>query len=177
MRRFILSLVSLLFALSIHAQAPVKWYTIEEAFKLTKSEPRKILIDVYTDWCSWCKVMDSKTFSNKLIAEYINTKFYPVKFNAEQKNDVTLNGKTYKFVASGQRGYHELAAQLLNGKLGYPSVVFLDEQTRMIQPIQGYIQAKEFDEIIKFIGDEHYKNQKWEDFQAGYVSPIPTEVQ
>jgi thioredoxin-related protein len=144
---------------------------------LTKKEPRKILIDVYTDWCSWCKVMDSKTFSNHVIAEYMNRNFYPVKFNAEQKSDVILNGKTYKFIASGQRGYHELAAQLLNGKLGYPSVVFLDEQTRMIQPVQGYIQAKEFDEIIKFIGGEHYKSQKWEDFQASYVSPIPAEAQ
>lgn len=177
MKRNILSLAVLFFALSTGAQTPVKWYTIEEAFILTKKEPRKILIDVYTDWCSWCKVMDSKTFSNKLIAEYMNLNFYPVKFNAEQKADVVLDGKTYKFVASGQRGYHELAAQLLNGKLGYPSVVFLDEKTRMIQPVQGYIQAKEFDEIIKFIGGEHYKSQKWEDFQASYVSPIQGEAQ
>ena len=157
------------------AQTPVKWYTIEEAFTLTKKEPRKILIDVYTDWCSWCKVMDSKTFSNELIADYLNSNFYPVKFNAEQKADVILNGKTYKFITSGSRGYHELAAQLLNGKLGYPSVVFLDEKTNMIQPVQGYIQAKEFDSIVKFIGEDYYKSKKWEDFQADYVSPVKDE--
>jgi len=165
-------LVSLFFAFSIKGQSPVKWYTIEEAFTLTKKEPKKILIDVYTDWCSWCKVMDNKTFSNQLIADYLNKNFYPVKFNAEQKTDVSLNGKTYKFVASGNHGYNELAAELLNGQLGYPSVVFLDEQTRMIQLIQSYIQPKQFDEILKFFGDNHYKNKKWEDFQAGYVSPV-----
>ena len=172
MRSITIFLVSLFFAFSVNGQSPVKWYSIEEAFTLTKKEPKKILIDVYTDWCSWCKVMDNKTFSNQVIADYLNKNFYPVKFNAEQKADVSLNGKTYKYVASGSRGYNELAAELLNGQLGYPSLVFLDEQTKMIQLIQSYIQAKQFDAILKFFGDNHYKNKKWEDFQASYVSPV-----
>lgn len=160
--------------ISIHAfsQTTVKWHSIEEAFELTRENPRKIMIDVYTDWCSWCKVMDSKTFSNEVIADYINNNFYAVKFNAEQKEDVVLNGKSYKYVASGKRGYNELAAQLLNGQLGYPSIVFLDEKTNMIQPIQGYYEAKPFDQIMRFIGDDAYKTTKWEEFQANYVSPI-----
>jgi uncharacterized protein YyaL (SSP411 family) len=172
MRTIIVSLVAFFFIGAANAQTPVKWYTIEEAFAMTKKEPRKIMIDVYTDWCSWCKVMDSKTFSNKVIADYLNKNFYPVKFNAEQKADVALNGKTYKFVASGSRGYHELAAELLNNQLGYPSVVFLDEKTKMIQPVQGYIQARQFDGIIKFIGGDDYKTKKWEDFQTSYISPV-----
>ncbi|HEX2394479.1 MAG TPA: DUF255 domain-containing protein [Bacteroidales bacterium] len=163
---------SIITALPAISQTPVKWYSIEEAFELTKKNPRKIMIDVYTDWCSWCKVMDSKTFSNQVIADYINKNFYAVKFNAEQKDDVVLNGTSYKYVASGKRGYNELAAQLLNGQLGYPSIVFLDEETNMIQPIQGYYEAKPFDQIIRFIGDNAYKTTKWEDFQASYVSPI-----
>jgi uncharacterized protein YyaL (SSP411 family) len=172
MKSLMICLSIMLFLGNSFAQTPVKWYTVEEAFVLTKKEPRKILIDVYTDWCKWCKVMDSDTYSNQVIADYLNKNFYPVKFNAEQKADVTLNGKTYKFLASGNRGYNELAAELLNGQLGYPSVVFLDEQTKMIQPVQGYIKAKQFDGIIRFIGGNFYKTKKWEEFQAGYSSPI-----
>jgi thioredoxin-related protein len=172
MKSLMISLALLLGLTAGHAQVPVKWYTVEEAYALAKKEPRKILIDVYTDWCSWCKVMDKNTFSNPIIAEYMNKNFYPVKFNAEQKTNVTLNGKTYKFVASGNRGYNELAAELLNGQLGYPSVVFLDEQTKMIQPLQGYIKAPQFDGIIRFIGEDFYKTKKWEEFQTDYTSPI-----
>ncbi|HJZ40716.1 MAG TPA: DUF255 domain-containing protein [Bacteroidales bacterium] len=172
MKTIFLTLAALFFVAAAGAQDPVKWYTVEEAYTLTKKEPKKIVIDVYTDWCSWCKVMDRNTFSNQVIADYMNKNFYPVKFNAEQKANITLNGKTYKFVASGTRGYHELAAELLNNQLGYPSVVFLDEQTKMIQPVQGYIKAKQFDEIIKFIGGDHFKNKTWEAFQASYVSPV-----
>ena len=171
MKKLVVCWVFLIMASLTYAQ-PVKWYTIEEAMALIKKEPRKIMIDVYTTWCKWCKVMDTATFNNPVIAGYLNEKYYPVKFNAEQKADVTLDGKTYKFVPGGGRGYHELAATLLNGNLGYPSVVFLDEHANMIQPMQGYIQARQFDQIIKFIGGDHYKTQKWEDFMASYVSPV-----
>ena len=171
MKKLVAACVIMAMASLTYAQS-VKWYSIEEAMELTKKEPRKILIDVYTTWCKWCKVMDTATFNNPFIAGYLNEKYYPVKFNAEQKGDVTLDGKTYKFVPGGGRGYHELAASLLNGNLGYPSVVFLDEKANMIQPLQGYIQAKQFDQIIKFIGGDHYKSQKWEDFLASYVSPV-----
>jgi thioredoxin-related protein len=171
MKTFVLFL-SFLTISSFAYNQTVKWYSIEEAMGLIKKEPRKIVIDVYTTWCRWCKVMDTATFENPVIARYLNEKFYPVKFNAEQKEDVILDGKTYKFVPGGGRGYHELAAALLNGNLGYPSVVFLDEKAQMIQPMQGFIQPLQFDQIIKFIGEDIYKSQQWEDFLAGYVSPI-----
>src|SRR5688572_1236536 len=122
----------------------VKWLTFEEAVEKSKTEKRKIFIDVYTDWCGWCKVMDKNTFSEAKVAKILNEKFYPVKFNAEQREDVVLNGKTYKFVANGNSGYHELAAALLNNQLSYPTVVFLDEKFNMIQPLAGYMKPAEF---------------------------------
>jgi len=171
--KIVLNIFVLLFALSsLQAQNQVKWYTIEEAFKLSAEEPRKMMIDVYTDWCSWCKVMDNSTFNNEHIAEYLNSNYYPVKFNAEQKEDVNIDGVTYKFVNEGSRGYHQLAAALLNGQLAYPSTVFLDEEKKMLQPVQGYIKAPQFDEIIRFFGNDNYKNQTWAEFQSTYQSPI-----
>ncbi len=165
-------LIGFLFlTLSVNAQL-VNWYTFEEAVEMNKKEPRKIIVDVYTDWCGYCKVMDKNTFSNKTVAEYMNARYYPVKFNAEQKEDITFNEKTYKFVAQGSRGFHELAAALLSGQLSYPSVVFLDEQIRIIHVQKGYVQAKPFDEIIKFIGGNHFKTESWEDWKASYKSPL-----
>lgn len=170
MKRNALSL--LLASLSMFAIGQqVKWYTIEEAMDMTQKEPRKIVIDVYTNWCKWCKVMDTATFQHPVVASYLNEKFYPVKFNAEQREDVVFQGRTFKYVPGG-RGYHELAAVLLNNNLGYPSIVFLDEKGQMIQPMQGYIRAKQFDQIIKFLGENLYKTQKWEDFLTTYVSPV-----
>ena len=155
----------------IPASETVKWMTFEQAIEKSKIEKRKIFIDVYTDWCGWCKVMDKNTFSEANVAKILNEEFYPVKFNAEQRENVVFQGTTFKFVASGNNGYHELAAALLNNKLSYPTVVFLDEEFRMIQPLSGYQEAKNFHPIIQFIGEDHYKTVTWKDWQAKYKSP------
>jgi len=150
----------------------VKWYTFDEAVKLNKKNPKKIFIDVYTDWCGWCKKMDANTFNNPTVAKYLNEKYYPVKFNAEQKEPVVFKDYTFKYVPQGARGYHELAAALLNNRLSFPTVVFLDEEFNMIQPLPGYQQPNTFYPILEFFGDDHYKNMKWAEFQKVYKSPF-----
>lgn len=150
----------------------VNWLTFEEAVALSKKEKRKIFIDVYTDWCGWCKVMDKKTFSEPAVAKVLNEKYYPVKFNAEQKEDVTFNGTIFKFIEYGNRGTHQLAAALLNNQLSYPSVVFLNEDFAILHILKGYQKAPQFHKIAEFIGGDHYKTVKMDDWEAGYKSPF-----
>ena len=142
----------------------VRWLTFEEAIALHEENPKKLLIDLYTDWCGWCKVMDKNTYSKAEIANYINKNFYPIKFNAEQKEEVVFNGHTFEFVPSGRRGYHQLAAALTNNKLSYPTTVFMDEELRIIQPIAGYLKAEQMEPILLYIGDDHFKTTKWDEF-------------
>ncbi len=146
--------------------ALVKWYTIEEVQELVKNEPRKIYIDMYTDWCGWCKVMDKKTFTDESVAEHLNTNFYAVKFDAEGKENVSFKDQTFKFVAQGSRGYHELAAALMQGKMSYPTSVFLDEDLNIISPLPGYYPPEKLDPILEFIGENHYKTTNYEQFLA-----------
>jgi thioredoxin-related protein len=153
-------------------ESPVNWMTFEEAVEKSKSEKRKIFIDVYTDWCGWCKVMDKKTFSDPNVAKLLNEKFYPVKFNAEQTGDVKFNGTTFKYVGEGGRGVHQLAAALLSNKLSYPTVVFLDENFKIVHPLAGFHDAPQFHKIAQFIGEDHYKTQKFDAWQTNYKSPF-----
>ena len=170
MKKLIL-IVSLFLVMNIHAQK-VNWLTFEDAIELSKKEPKKIMIDVYTDWCGYCKVMDKNTFSNKYVANYLNESYYPVKFNAEQKEDIVFNEKTFRFIAQGSRGYHELAAALLSGQMSYPSIVFINEQVQVFHVEKGYIDPKRFDEMIKFIGGDHFKTESLDEWRAKYKSPI-----
>lgn len=153
-------------------ESPVNWMSFEEAVEKSKTEKKKIFIDVYTDWCGWCKVMDKNTFSQEDIAKYLNENYYPVKLDAEQKEDIEFRGQTFKYVPSGRRGYHQLAAALLNNKLSYPTVVFLDEEFNMIQPLAGYQKPEQFEPIIKFIGGDHYKTTKWEEWMKDFDSQL-----
>ncbi len=148
----------------------IQWVSFEEAVELSKKEPRKLLIDLYTDWCGWCKRMDRDTYSQPEIIKAINENFYAIKFNAEQPEPVEFAGHTFKFVASGRRGVHELAAALTQNKLSYPTTVFMDEQTRIIQPIAGYMGPDRFLPILTYIGEDHFKNVKWEEYQKSIAS-------
>ena len=146
----------------------VGWMSFEDAVVKMDSKQKKLFIDVYTDWCGWCKKMDASTFSEARVSAYLKNNFYPVKFNAEQTEAIEFNNHTFNFVANGRRGYHELAAALLNGKLSYPSVVFLNEKFEIIQVLPGYRNADEFLKIAKFIGDDHYLDTPWEEYSTAY---------
>lgn len=155
----------------------VKWMTWEEAVAATQAakaagkKPKKIFVDIYTDWCGWCKKMDKETFEQSMVSAYLNEHFYPVKFDAEQKESITFGGKTFKYVANGRRGYHELAAALLAGKMSYPTVVFLNEDLQLLQRIPGYLDIPTFDMIMHYLAEEHYAKTPWADFQKTYKSP------
>jgi thioredoxin-related protein len=139
----------------------IHWMSLEEAYIAVQKEPRKIVIDVFTGWCGWCKVMDQKTFSEAKVAEYVNKNFYAVKLDAEQKEDITLGSQKYSFVVQGQGGYHQAAAGLMGGKMSYPTIVYLDEKFNLIQAVPGYQDAKQFHQIITFFGDNFYKKEDW----------------
>lgn len=152
----------------------VQWMTWEEAITASQSAkaagktPKKIFVDIYTNWCGWCKKMDKETFEQPEIARYLNEHYYPVKFNAEQRETINFRGRPFKFIQQGSRGYHELAVALLNGKMSYPTVVFLDENIQIIQPISGYLKVDLFDMILHFFAGNYYKNTSWETFQEVY---------
>lgn len=142
----------------------INWMSIEEAYELTQKEERKILVDVYTDWCGWCKVMDRQTYGNQSIAEYINENFYAVKLDAEQKEQITLGEQAYDFVAKGRRGYHEYAAYLLSGKMSYPSTVFLGEDMKPLGVIPGFIKPGQFSHLLSYVHEEAYTSQTLDEY-------------
>jgi thioredoxin-related protein len=148
----------------------IQWLTLEQAFAKTQKQPKKIFVDVYTDWCGWCVRMDQTTFSLPIIAQYMNEKYYCVKLNAEQKEDIVLGNDTFKFVPQGGRGYHQAAAALLQGKMSYPTVVFLDEAFKMIQPVPGFQAPENFHKIAIYFGENYHKSLDWNFFNAKFDS-------
>ena len=149
-------------------QAKVNWISIEEAVTLAEKDGKKILVDMYTDWCGWCKRMDATTYRNEEVINYINEHYHAVKFDGEYKGEIEIKGRTFKFVPSGRRGYHELAASLMQGKMSYPTTVFLDENIQLLTSVPGYQQAPQLMPILAYFGENAYITQDWNSFSTGY---------
>jgi thioredoxin-related protein len=158
------------------AAAKIKWYDFSKAIDLNDKKPKKIFIDMYTDWCGWCKRMDQTTFQNPVIVEYMNKNFYAVKFNAERKDTVTFGGKTFVNPnPAQQRSAHQLAQSFLQGRMSYPSFVLLNEKNEVITVLPGYRKASEFEAILHYIGEDAYKTMKWEEFRPTFKGTAKDE--
>ncbi len=147
----------------------INWMTWNEVEGALKKEKRKVFVDVYTEWCGYCKQMDKTTFKDKEIINYINENFYAVKFDAEDPETITLDGNKYKYVKSDKRGYNQLAADLLKGRLSYPTIVFLNDDLSLIQPIPGYLKPEKMEVILTYFADDNHKKTPWTRYEKSYI--------
>jgi thioredoxin-related protein len=141
--------------------------SLDEAVKLQKETPKTIMIDMYTDWCGWCKKMDAETFHNPAIANYINENFYAVRFNAETTDTIEYLGKTYINLNTGKRSSHQLAQFLLSGRMSYPTIVYIDFEFN-VNPVPGYMTVSQIEPLLVYFAERLNKNCDYVDFSQDF---------
>lgn len=142
----------------------VKWLTWEDAYELNKQQPKKILVNVYTNWDIWSKHLDKNTYSDTEIVKYLNENMYCVKLDAEMTKPIEFNGHKFEFIKKGEKGVHALAYSLLDGNLSYPSNVYLTEKYERILNSPGYKTPSKMMAELKFVAEEVYKNKSFDDY-------------
>jgi thioredoxin-related protein len=140
----------------------IQWLSLGEVQEKMKSHPKKVLIDIYTDWCGPCKRMSKYTFTNSEVIKIINKEFYAVKFNAESKESVNFLMKKY----SNSGRTHDFAIQVGStaSGLSYPTIIYFNESFKKIQSVPGYFEPQEFSLVLKYFGKNHFKNMSYEAF-------------
>lgn len=147
----IIALLLLAVAFTTQAQ-DIKWMTYDQAVKAQKKSAKPIFMDVYTDWCGPCKMLDKQTFKDKAVIKYVNTNFYAVKFNAEGNAVINHKGKKYENLQydagrQGRNSPHDFGMAL---KIqGYPTMIVLDTKGDVAKNIVGYRDAVQLLEELK----------------------------
>ncbi len=156
----------------------IKWMTWNEMVEQREKDSvkKKVFIDLYTEWCGWCKKMDASTFMEPSVVNYMNNNYYPVKFDAETTDTIVFNNHqftnsdpTYVKPSPRSRGrVHWFAHSLLEGKTSYPSYVILDEHFTRLMIWKGYKNQEDMIGILVFFAKEQYKyyhnflNEQWQ---------------
>jgi thioredoxin-related protein len=152
-----------LFALSLAVLAPVGaraedaalWRNWNDGLKEAGETQRPILVDVYTDWCGWCKRMDRDVYSRSDVREYLSKRFVPVRLNAESGSPATYEGKNLNS--------RSLAARFRVS--GYPTTVFLRSGGEHLVNVPGYVDGDRFLLLLRYVGDGHLdKGVTFQDF-------------
>jgi len=137
---------------SAGAKTAVHWMTLEEAGKRLQNEKRPVIIDLYTDWCGWCKVMDKRTYTHEKLGEYLDRYFYAVKINAEAKPPLAWGGKEYTF--NERYRAHNFALFLTRGNLSYPTTVIIPADGSPPQAIPGYLKPADFELVARYFAED-----------------------
>ncbi len=128
----------------------IHWYDWNEGFVKARNEGKIALIDTYTDWCHWCKVMDRNTYTNKNIIALINEHFIPIKFNPELDKKY-LNG------TDTITGRQLLGALSGGNPSGYPTTYFYLTKKNVMLSEAGYLDPEKFETLLKGVMAEHAK--------------------
>jgi thioredoxin-related protein len=138
----------------------VNWISFEEAEKKMKEKPLPIIIDLYSNRCGWCKVMDKKTYTHDSVVRYINSNFYAIKFDAESDSPIVWKGVTYSYNA--RYNMHELAMSFFKQEAGFPTTVFIPFDEPDPQPFSGYLQPGDLHTLLTYYNEGYYKTIRFD---------------
>lgn len=141
-------------ALPARAAGPT-WKDWNSGLKEASSARKPVLIDVYTDWCTWCKRMDQDVYTRSDVRQYLASHFVTVKLNAEYATAARYEGKAYTSRTLAERFRVN----------GYPTTIFLRADGSHIANVPGYVPAERFVLLLRYIGDGHMdKGVSFDDF-------------
>lgn len=170
-KKILLALIGCAFIFSFTKVKPtekekINWITINEVSTKLKQEPKPVIMDIYTNWCFWCKVMDKKTYTNSKVVSYINSHFYAVKVNAETKDMVKWDNKEYDYNPGNK--VNDFALYATGGQLAFPNTIIFPKMQNVPASVPGFMEPKELEVILKYFGEGVYKTQSFADYSANF---------
>jgi len=120
----------------------IQWQPYDAGIKMIKDQQKKGFLHFYTNWCTYCKIMNKQTFTDEKIIAYLNDNFISIRVNAEQERAVA---KEY-------------------GVSRFPSTWFISEDSTRLTSQPGFIPADMLIEMLEFLNTDSFKNMKFSEF-------------
>jgi thioredoxin-related protein len=156
----VLAAIVALFVWTSGSAASGDWVGYGDALTKAEQTKRVVLVDVYTNWCVWCKKMDSDVYGDSQVQAVLDEHFVITKINAESATAHSVEGRevSERDIAKG------------HGVTGYPTTLFLTAEGKPITVLPGYIPRETFLHVLEYVHTRSYETQGWEEFLQGKKS-------
>jgi len=139
----------------------VRWHQWTEGVIATQASGKYMLVDVYTDWCGWCKKMDREVYIHPQVQQLLATNFVTIKLNAESTNLITNGTNQYT---------EQECAKLLNVN-SYPTILVFNSNFQLVAKLNGYRDANTFIRFLHYVSGKRYKRYTFDQ----YLTQVPPE--
>jgi thioredoxin-related protein len=134
------------------------WKPFDKGLKDAAALKKYAFVDVYTDWCGYCKMMESTTLKAKPVLAELEKNFVSIKFNAESEDQVTWKGKKITM--------RDLSMSW--GVEGFPTLLFLNPKGEIIGSFSSYAEADLMINLLKYISSgARERKVSFEEFLKG----------
>lgn len=158
MRVIITFLGMIFFGCSYSFAQQVNWITFDELPQKMRDNPRPVLVFIHTDWCKFCAMQESNTFTNKEVVKALSENVYALRLNAEEKDDIVFLNRKYAYKPTGTgSGYHELAELLgkEKGVLNFPTTLLLSDALEIVFRHPGLLKT---DKLLNMLATVSVEN-------------------
>jgi len=155
----LLGLLTLSSCNASNSSEAITWQTMAKAQKLAEQHNKMIIVNVYTDWCKWCKKLEKEVYTDARVTKVIDDYFYLVRLNAESNEPIVFNGQKLTMAEF---------AQLL-GVTTYPGTVFVDAKGNTIGKQTGYMEVDVFEKLLAYVGSNAYRTMQFDEFSVNSI--------
>jgi len=132
----------------------LRWHQWNEGATAAKTSGKYMLVDVYTDWCGWCKKMDRAVYGHPRVQQLLAESFIPIKLNAESEHVIT----------NGTNQYTEQEWAKMLGVNAYPTIMVYDKRFQLISRFSGYREPEKFIRYLKYISGKYYTQYTFQEY-------------
>ncbi len=148
------------------AQKTNLWQSWSDIQTLSKKEKKPIIIDIYTSWCRYCKLMDKNTYGHDSVKNYLANNFYRLKFNAESRDSIEFMGKVFKY--NPLYKVHDFVLYLTKGNVAYPATVIVPTDNQPPYYELGALSPRQMEMLLKYFGDRRFTRHSLTDWAKGF---------
>jgi uncharacterized protein YyaL (SSP411 family) len=128
----------------------LEWLAFDAASVKAKAQQKHMIVDIYTTWCGWCRVMDKQTYGNPTVAAYLRENFVLAKVNGESTARIKWAGKDLT-----ERQFAKAV-----GVSGYPATYFFKPDAQLLGGMSGYLEPPEFMLYAQYVATKWYEKGK-----------------